>query len=102
MPTSPRWSAVLRGRFGRESAAPCAADGVARPVRGGARHRARRAAMRCVAFEMLSAGVDGGLSEHESHGVQAHLATCERCRALRAELVLLKASVRDGALAQDR
>jgi anti-sigma factor RsiW len=29
--------------------------------------------------------------------VQAHLATCERCRALRAELVLLKASVRDGA-----
>jgi anti-sigma factor RsiW len=53
--------------------------------------------MTCVAFEMLSAGVDGALSEHESHGVQAHLATCERCRALRAELVLLKASVRDGA-----
>ena len=53
--------------------------------------------MTCVAFEMLSAGVDGALSEHESHGVQAHLATCERCRALRAEMVLLKASVRDGA-----
>ncbi len=53
--------------------------------------------MKCLAFEMLSAGVDGALSEHESHGVQAHLAGCERCRALRAELVLLKASVRDGA-----
>ena len=56
--------------------------------------------MNCLAFEMLSAGIDGALSEHESYGVQAHLATCERCRALRAELMLLKASVRDGAPAR--
>ncbi len=53
--------------------------------------------MSCIAFEVLSAGVDGALSEHESHGVQAHLSTCDRCQARRAELLMLKAAVRDGA-----
>lgn len=53
--------------------------------------------MNCPAFEMLSAGADGALAAHELHSVQGHLAGCARCRALRAELVLLKASVREGA-----
>ncbi len=53
--------------------------------------------MSCIAFEVLGAGVDGALSEHESHGVQAHLSTCDRCQARGAELLMLKATVRDGA-----
>jgi anti-sigma factor RsiW len=53
--------------------------------------------MRCAAFEMLSAGVDGALSENVALSRPAHLVTCERCRALRAELLLLKAAVRDVA-----
>jgi anti-sigma factor RsiW len=49
----------------------------------------------CAGFELLSAEVDGAIDELEARALHDHIESCARCRTVRAELLLLKAAVRD-------
>ena len=52
--------------------------------------------MNCdTALELLSAMLDGGLTDTEAERLQSHLAACESCRAVYDELVMIDAAVRD-------
>src|SRR6516225_7777574 len=76
-------------------ARPCAAAGLATNLRGGSRRQPRRAEMSCLSFESLSAELDGELAELEREAVRSHLDGCDKCRARRTELLLLRSAVRD-------
>lgn len=52
--------------------------------------------MTCPSFETLGAEIDGALPDAEAVAVRSHTATCDRCRANRARILLLKAEVRAG------
>ena len=50
--------------------------------------------MNCdTALEMMSAMLDGELTQEESEQLQAHLAACESCRAVYAELAAIDSAV---------
>ena len=50
--------------------------------------------MNCdTALEMMSAMLDGELTQEESEHLQAHLAACESCRAVYAELAAIDSAV---------
>ena len=52
--------------------------------------------MNCdTALELLSAMLDGELTDTEAERLQSHLAACESCRAVYDELVMIDAAVRD-------
>ena len=51
--------------------------------------------MSCLTFESLSAELDGELAELEREAVRSHLDGCDKCRARRTELLLLRSAVRD-------
>ena len=55
--------------------------------------------MSCLTFESLSAELDGELAELEREAVRSHLDGCDKCRARRTELVLLRSAVRDASAA---
>src|SRR6516164_2834480 len=80
-------------------ARPCAAARLATNLRGGSRRQPRRAEMSCLTFESLSAELDGELAELEREAVRSHLDGCDKCRARRTELVLLRSAVRDASAA---
>ena len=52
--------------------------------------------MNCdTALEMMSAMLDGELTQQEQQMLQAHLDACESCRAVYAELAAMDAALRD-------
>lgn len=52
--------------------------------------------MNCdTALELLSAMLDGELTNTEAEQLRSHLAACESCRAVYDELVMIDAAVRD-------
>lgn len=52
--------------------------------------------MNCdTALEMMSAMLDGELTQQEQQMLQAHLDACENCRAVYAELAAMDAALRD-------
>jgi len=61
--------------------------------------------MSCPTFESLSAEVDGELAQLEAEAMRSHLVGCDKCRARRTQLLLLRGAVRNASaspLASDR
>src|SRR5215472_5354488 len=79
-------------------ARPCTAARLATDVRGRSRQTPRSAEMSCITFESLSAEVDGELAELEAAAVRSHLEGCDKCRALRIKLLVIRGAVRDASV----
>src|SRR5215472_18356548 len=81
-----------------DRARPRAATNLATHLRGRSWHRPRSAKMSCPDFESLSAEVDGELAELEAAAVRSHLEGCDKCRALRIKLLVIRGAVRDASV----